>query len=151
LAKTALVVASALLVGCGRPTSTTTVAPTLLSPPGAFQCVMNTMKTLGFQRTMYDQDELRTSGRKENPKITFSNTQFRKAWDRLDVKVQAADSGSAMDVTAITEAEYFSQNGKNFEPLKPSAEVRQAAEQLQTRCEHPQPATKDSVPTVTAQ
>jgi len=39
---------------------------------------MKTFQVLGFERTMYDQDELRTSARKENPKITFSNTQFRK-------------------------------------------------------------------------
>lgn len=112
---------------------------------------MKTMKALGFQRTMFDEGELRTSGRKENPKITFSNTQFRKTWDRLDVKVESVDSGTAMDITAITEAEYFSQNGQNFEPVKPSPEVHQAAGEIRTRCEHPQPAKQDSIPSATEQ
>jgi hypothetical protein len=152
LLKTALALALVLLVvACGKPTAAISVAPSQLAPPDAFRCVTSGLQSLGFQRTMFDQDELRTSARKENPKITFSNTQFRKTWDRLDVKVQPADSGTAMDVTAITEAEYFSQNGKNLEPLKPSAEVRQAAEQLQTRCEHLEPTTKDSVPSATEQ
>jgi hypothetical protein len=94
---------------------------------------------------------LRTSARKENPKITFSNTQFQKTWDRLDARIQAANTGTAIDLTAITEAEYFSQNGKNFERLSPSDEVRQAAEQLQKRCAQVSPATEDSVPQATQQ
>jgi hypothetical protein len=108
--------------------------------------VTSGLQSLGFQRTMFDQDELRTSARKENPKITFSNTQFRKTWDRLDAQVQAANSGTALDITAITEAEYFSQNGKNFERLSPSDEVRQAAAALKKRCAQVPPTTKDSVP-----
>ena len=63
---------------------------------------MKTFQVLGFERTMYDQDELRTSARKENPKITFSNTQFRKTWDRLDVNVRPGTAGTDIDIATAT-------------------------------------------------
>jgi len=105
---------------------------------------MKTFQVLGFERTMYDQDELRTSARKENPKITVSNTQFRKTWDRLDVNVRPGTAGTDIDIATATEAEYFSQNGKNFQPLTPSPEVLQAAQKLGTRCREPGPIAADS-------
>jgi hypothetical protein len=142
-----LSLASALLVfACGRPRETSSVAPSQLPPPDAFQCVMKTFQTLGYQRTMYDQDERRTSARKENPDITFSSLQFRKTWDRLDVQVQAGTNGTDIDVVSKTEVEYFRQNGKVLEPIEPSAEVQQAAQELQRRCAGSEPGLRDSVP-----
>ena len=147
MTRTALPFASALLlVACGRPTATSSVAPSRLAPPDAFQCVMKTFQTLEFQRTMYDNDDLRTSARRENPKITFSNTQFRKTWDRLDVQVRPGTTGTELDVLSVTEAEYFSQNGKNFRQLPPSPEVQQAAAELRTRCSEPATIPTDSIP-----
>jgi hypothetical protein len=95
---------------------------------------MNTMKAIGFQRTMYDENDRRTSGRRENPNITFSSTQFRKTWDRLDVQVLAGSSGTEVQVLPVTEAEYFSQNGKNLQALTPSDDVQAAARKLQRDC-----------------
>lgn len=135
-----------LLVACGRPVATSSVAPSQLPPPEAFQCVMKAFQVLGFQRTMYDQDQLQTSARKENPKITFSNTQFRKTWDRLDVGVRPGTTGTDIDIVSVTEAEYFSQNGKNLRQLAPSPEVQQAARELQTRCRESGPIPTDSAP-----
>lgn len=107
---------------------------------------MKRMKALGFQRTMYDEDELRTSGRKENPEITFSSTQFHKTWDRLDVQVLAAASGTTLTVLPVTEAEYFGQNGKYFQALRPSEEVVQAGEKLQRDCATEPATPADTVP-----
>jgi hypothetical protein len=147
LTRAALPFASTLLiVACGRPVATSSVAPSRLPPPEAFQCVMKTFQALRFQRTTYDQDELRTSAKRENPKITFSNTQFRKTWDRLDVDVKPGTAGTEIDIVTITEAEYFSQNGKNFERLSPSPEVQQAARELRTRCGESAPISTDSAP-----
>jgi hypothetical protein len=141
-----LAVAGLFLAACGRPVASSSVAPSDMAPPDAFQCVMQTFQALGFQRTMYDQGDLRTSARKENPKITFSNTQFRKTWDRLEVDVQTGSTGTGINVQAVTEAEYFSQNGKNFERLSPSPEVQQAAQQLRARCAAAGSSRSDSVP-----
>jgi hypothetical protein len=107
---------------------------------------MKAFQALGFQRTMYDQDGMRTSARKENPKITFSNTQFRKTWDRLDVTIQTGTAGSDIAIVTATEAEYFSQNGKNLEPLSPSPDVQQAAKDLRARCGGSETSPSDSVP-----
>ena len=90
--------------------------------------------TLGFQRTMYDIHELRTNAKKTNPNITFSNTQFRNAWDRLEVEVKPGTTGTDLNVIASTVAEYFSQNGQNFNPLPPSPEVQEAARALEQKC-----------------
>ena len=122
------------------------VAPSQLPPATAFQCVMKAFKDLGFQRTMYDEDELRTSARKENPKITFSNTQFRKTWDRLDVDIHPGTAGTELEILTVTEAEYFSQTGKILEQLPPTPEVQQAARDLQARCNGSTPVQPDSVP-----
>jgi hypothetical protein len=107
---------------------------------------MQGFKALEFERTTYDEGDLRTSAKKVNPKITFSNTQFRKTWDRLDVVVQTGTAGTGIDIQAITEAEYFSQNGKNFQRLSPSPEVQEAARQLEARCSGPSSSRSDSVP-----
>jgi hypothetical protein len=122
------------------------VAPSQLPPADAFQCVMKTFRDLGFQRTMYDEDELRTSARKVNPKITVSNTQFRKAWDRLDVDIRPGAAGTEVEISTVTESEYFSQTGKVLEQITPSAEVQQAARDLQARCNGSTPVQPDSVP-----
>jgi hypothetical protein len=135
-----------LVAACGRPMETSSVAPSRLAPPEAFQCVMKTFQRLGFQRTMYDQDELRTSGRKENPGITFSNTQFRKTWDRLDVRVSAGTASTEIAVASVTEAEYFRQTGKSLDRLSPSPEVQAAATELQSRCSDSAEVRADSVP-----
>ena len=135
MTKTDLLLASALLfVACGRTVATSSVVQTQLAPPVAFSCVMGEFDTLGFQRTMYDKDELRTSAKKVNPKITFSNTQFRKAWDRLEVEVKPGTTGTDLNVVATTVAEYFSQNGQNFSPLPPTQEVQEAARAVQQKC-----------------
>ena len=147
MSKSVLALATALLVAaCGRPAATTSAAPSLLAPPQAFECVMKAFQALGYQRTMYDQDEMRTSARKENPKITFSNTQFRRTWDRLDVTVHTGTTGTEIAVVTATEAEYFSQNGKNLEPLSPSPDVQQAAQDLRARCGGSEASPSDSVP-----
>jgi hypothetical protein len=117
-----------------------------MAPPDAFQCVMQAFQALGFQRTMYDQGDLRASAKRVNPKITFSNTQFRKTWDRLDVDVQTESTGTGINIQAVTEAEYFSENGKNFERLSPSPEVQESARQLQRRCSVTSSIRSDSVP-----
>jgi galactitol-specific phosphotransferase system IIB component len=135
LTKTAPLLASvALLAACGRAIATSSVSESQLAPPDALQCVMKQFDQLGFQRTMYDKDELRTSARKVNPKITFSNVQFRKTWDRLEVQVRTGTKGTDVNVTATTVAEYFSQNALNYNYLPPTDEVKQAAQMLQQAC-----------------
>jgi hypothetical protein len=147
LTRSLLLLATAwVFIACGRPQAVASAAPSQLPPPDAFQCVMKAFTAMGFQRTMYDQDQLRTSAKRENPKITFSNTQFRRTWDRLDVDVQVGTSGTDLDIVSVTEAEYFRQNGKYLEPIAPSPEVQQAAEELQRRCAGPEASPGDSIP-----
>ena len=149
MTRTALSLATALfLAACGKPLATSSVAPTQLAPEEAFRCAMKAFQELGFQRTMYNQEELQTSARKENRKITFSNTQFRKTWDRLDVQIEPGESGTALDVLPVTEAEYFSQTGKTLEQLSPSEDVRESARKLLARCDGSVAVSPDSVPAV---
>ncbi len=107
---------------------------------------MKQFEQLGFQRTMYDKDELRTSARKVNPKITFSNVQFRRTWDRLDVQVRAGAKGTDVNVNASTLAEYFSQNALNYNSLPPSDDVKQAAQTVQRACSSAAPAAAAPAP-----
>ena len=133
--KTTLLLASAvLLAACGHAIATSSVSQSQLAPPDAFKCVMDEFQKLKFQRTMYDTDALRTSARRVNPKITFSNVQFRKTWDQLDVEVHPGANGTDVNVTATTVAEYFSQNAQNYNALPPSDEVKEAAQAVQSAC-----------------
>lgn len=95
---------------------------------------MKQFEQLGFQRTMYDKDDLRAASRKVNSKITFSNVQFRKAWDRLDVQVSSGASGTDLKVTPSTVAEYFGQTGPSYNQLTTSEEANQAAQALEQAC-----------------
>jgi len=141
LIKTAPLLGSvALLAACGHAIATSSVSGSQLAPPDAFQCAMKQFEQLGFQRTMYDKDELRTSARKVNPKITFSNVQFRRTWDRLDVQIRAGTKGTDVNVTASTVAEYFSQNALNYNSLPPSDDVKLAAQTVQRACSSAAPA-----------
>jgi hypothetical protein len=141
LIKTAPLVASAvLLAACGHAIASSFVSQSQLAPPDAFQCVMKQFEQLGFQRTMYDKDALRTSAHKVNPTITFSNTQFRRTWDRLDIQVRAGAGGTEVNVTALTEAESFGQQGPVFSRLEPSADVKDAAAAVQRACSAAAPA-----------
>ena len=89
---------------------------------------------------MYDKDALRASARKVNPKITFSNVQFRKTWDRLEVEIGAGGTGTDLKVTPSTAAEYFGQTGPVYEQLKTSVQASQAAQSVQQACNVAMPA-----------
>jgi hypothetical protein len=130
----------ALLASCGRAIATSSVSESQLAPPDALKCVMDQFNQLKFQRTSYDTDEFRASARRVNPKITFSNVQFRKTWDRLDVEIRPGAKGTDVNVTASTVAEYFSQNAQNYNSLPPSNEVKLAAETVQRACSSAAPA-----------
>ena len=130
----ALVATAALLAACGHAIATASVSESQLAPPDAFQCVMREFEVLGFQRTSYDKGSLLTNARRVNPKITFSNVQFRRTWDRLEVQVQAGSKGTDLKVTPSTAAEYFGQTGPVLNPLETSAEAKEAAAALQQAC-----------------
>ena len=129
-----LLASAVLVTACGRAIATSSVSQSQLAPPDAFKCVMDQFQKLKFQRMSYDTDALRTSARRVNPKITFSNVQFRKTWDRLDVQIQAGAKGTDVDITATTVAEYFSQNALNYNTLPPSDDVKDAAQAIQQAC-----------------
>jgi hypothetical protein len=135
LTKTALLAASAVvLAACSHAMATSSVSESQLAPPDAFQCVMRQFETLGYQRTSYDKDALRTTARKVNPKITFSNVQFRRTWDLLEAKAQAGARGTDLKVTASTAAEYFGQTGPVLNTIATSAEAKDAAAAIQRSC-----------------
>ena len=124
-----------LLAGCGRTMISSLDAPSTLTPPDAFDCVMKAFEAEGFRRTTYDKDEFRTSARRVNPKITFSNVQFQKAYDVLEVDINSGASGETqMKVKASTVAEYFSQRGQVFETQATSADAQEAARTIASRC-----------------
>jgi hypothetical protein len=135
LIKTApLVAIAAVLAACGHAIATASLSESQLAPPDAFQCVMREFDVLGYQRTSFDKARLLTTARKVNPKITFSNVQFRKTWDRLEVQVQAGAKGTDLKVTPSTAAEYFGQTGPVLNQLETSTEAKEAATTLQQAC-----------------
>ncbi len=129
-----LVATAALLAACGHAIATASVSESQLAPPDAFQCVMKEFDIMGYQRTSYDKDALLTKARKVNPKITFSNVQFRRGWDLLEVQVRAGATGTDLKVTPSTAAEYFGQTGPILNQLETSAEAKEAAATLQRVC-----------------
>ena len=124
-----------LAAGCGRALASSLDARSTLAPPDAFECVMKAFEAEGFKRTSYDKDALRTVARRVNPKITFSNTQFQKAYEQLEVDIGSGpDGATALKVSASTVAEYFSQAGQIFEPQKTSPQAQEAAGTIAARC-----------------
>jgi hypothetical protein len=123
------------LAACGPHIAKSSTSQSQMTPADAFQCVLKQFEQLGYQRTMYDKDALRASARKVNPKITFSNVQFRKTWDRLEVEIGPGASGTDLKVTPSTAAEYFGQTGTILDQLKTSDEATQAAAALQQACQ----------------
>jgi hypothetical protein len=147
LIKTAPLVAFAvLLAACGHAIATSSVSQSQLAPPEALKCVMDQFEKLKFQRMSYDTDRYRTSARRVNPKITFSDVQFRKTWDRLDVEIGAAAGGTDVKVTPSTVAEYFTQTGPTYDQLKTSEDADQAAQTIQRACSAAAPAPAAPAP-----
>jgi hypothetical protein len=124
-----------LIVGCGQAMATALDTRSIMAPPDAFQCVMKAFEGEDFKRTSYDKDELRTTARRQNDKIQVSNTQFRKAWDVLEVAVASGANGETeLKVTASTVGEYFGQRGPVYEPRETSADAQEAARTIASRC-----------------
>lgn len=124
-----------LAAACGRTLVSSLDTRSTMPPPDAFDCVMKAFEAEGFKRMSYDKDALRTTARRVNPKITFSNVQFQKAFDVLEVDIGSGASGETeMKVLASTVAEYFSQAGQVFETQKTSAEAQEAARTIAARC-----------------
>jgi hypothetical protein len=147
LIKTVPLVASALLLAaCGHAIATSSVSQSQLAPPEALKCVLQQFELLKFQRTSYDTDRYRASAHRVNPKITFSNVQFRKTWDRLDVEIGAGAAGTDVRVTPSTVAEYFSQTGPTYNQLKTSEDADQAAGTIQRACSTAAPAAAAPAP-----
>ena len=136
----ALLSVAVALAACGPTIAKSSTSQSQLAPPDALQCVLKHFDQLGYQRTMYDKDALRASARKVNPKITFSNVQFRKTWDRLEVEIGAGGTGTDLKVTPSTAAEYFGQTGPVYEQLKTSVQASQAAQSVQQACNVAMPA-----------
>lgn len=145
--KAALFLCIAVLgAACGRSFATASTSQSQLAPEDALKCVMDQFKKLKFQRASYDTEAFRTTGRRVNPKITFSNVQFRKTWDRLDVEIDPGASGTELKVTPSTVAEYFSQAGQTYNPLETSREAQEAATTIQRECSSASAAPLDSTP-----
>jgi len=147
LPKAALFLCIALLVAaCGRSFATSSTSQSQLAPEDALKCVMDQFKKLKFQRASYDTESFRTTGRRVNPKITFSNVQFRKTWDRLDVEITPGASGTDLKVTPSTAAEYFSQAGQTYNQLETSKDAQEAATTIQRECSSASAAPLESTP-----
>jgi hypothetical protein len=132
---TLCVLVPAAVAACGSTMHSSLNARSTLAPPDAFECVMKAFEAEGFRRSLYDKDELRTAARRVNPKITFSNIQFRKAYDVLEVDINSGASGETeMKVKASTLAEYFSQAGQVFETQATSTDAQEAARTIASRC-----------------
>jgi hypothetical protein len=136
----ALLAVSLGLAACGSSIAKSSTTQSQMTPPDALQCVLKQFEQLGYQRTMYDKGAFRAAGRKENPKITFSNTQFRKTWDRLEVEIGPGASGTDLKVTPSTAAEYFGQTGTVYDQLKTSDDATEAAKAVQQSCHAGAPA-----------
>jgi hypothetical protein len=131
----AMLLTLVLAAACGRTMVSSLDTRSTMAPPDAFDCVMKAFEAERFKRTAYDKDELRTAARRVNPKITFSNVQFQKAYDVLEVDIESGASGETeMNVTASTVAEYFSQSGQVFETQKTSPDAQEAARTIAARC-----------------
>ena len=131
----AMLVTLGLAAACGPTLASSLDTRSTLAPPDAFACVMKAFEAEKFKRISYDNDELRTTARRENPKFRVSNIQFQKAFDQLDVDVGSGAGGETeLKVSASTVAEYFSQAGQTFETMKASAEAQDAARSIASRC-----------------
>jgi hypothetical protein len=142
----AFIAVSIGLAGCGSNIAKSSTSQSQLAPADALQCVLNQFEQIGYQRTMYDKGEFRASGRKVNPKITFSNVQFRKTWDRLDVEIAPGTGGTDLKVTPSTAAEYFGQTGTFYNQLKTSDAAVAAAKGVEQACHAGQPPTSAPQP-----
>lgn len=124
-----------VLAACGRTLVSSLNTRSTMSPPDAFECVMKTFEAEGFKRSSYDKDEYRISARRVNTKISFSNVQFQKAYDVIEVDINSGASGETeMKLAASTMAEYFSQAGQVFETQQTSADAQEAARTIASRC-----------------
>jgi hypothetical protein len=133
----ALPVCALLTLACGPTITTSAKTQSKLAPPDAYKCATKQLDTLGFQRTSHDDERLRVTARKENPKITFSSPQFRKTWDQIEAEVVNAPTGTELNVKASTVAEYFAQTGVIYNQLSTSKEATQAAQTVLHRCSAP--------------
>src|SRR4051812_26736288 len=123
-----------LTVACGPTITTTAKTQSRLAPPDAYKCVTKQLDTLGFDRTSHDDQDLRLTARKENPKITFSSPQFQKTLDMIEAQAVNGPTGTELNVKASTSAQYFSQTGLIYNQLSTSDDAKRAAQTILSKC-----------------
>jgi hypothetical protein len=122
------------VAACVRAIATPVVSQSELQPGDAFECVLQQFEQLGFARTMYDKSDFRTSAKKPNPNISYSDLQFRGAWDRLEVQAKPDPNGARLKITPSTFAEYYGHTGPRYSQLSTSDGATQAANAIQRAC-----------------
>ena len=96
---------------------------------------MKAFRDLGFQRTMYDEQDLRTSARKENTKISFLEHPVPQGLGSARRGHRAGAAGTEVEILMVTESEYFGPDGKD--PRTAPAQrrgARTAPAMFQARC-----------------
>jgi hypothetical protein len=135
-----LLAVATVLSGCvGGPRTTTVTATSPAPAPDAFECLRKELKSVGFDQTSYDVDELRITARKFDDSQRRPDVQFRRIVDRLEIQV-APGSGDAMSnltVDAKTFAEYTTHRGPTEEQEKTSTNALSAARTLTQKCSQP--------------
>jgi hypothetical protein len=129
-------IAGVLVLGaCSGRLAVPLSAPTSASPQDTYDCIKRQVGALDYQRTSYDDDELRISARKIDPRARRPDVQFRRVLHKLEIDVETEPDGqSTIQVLARTFAEYSTQRGPTEVEEKASEEVVAAARQLQQRC-----------------
>ncbi len=129
---------SALLVGCGGGLLASTVTANSMRPaPDVYECVRAQLKSVGFSRTSYDQDEQRISAQKVDEHARRPDVTFRRLLDRLTIDVQPASGGTAITTLAVqatTFVERVTQRGPTEDQERASETARRAAQTLVDRC-----------------
>jgi hypothetical protein len=131
-----VLMAAVLVLGaCSRTLATPLSARTSASPQDTFDCIKRQLPALDYERTSYDDSELRISARKIDPRARRPDVQFRRVLHKLEVDVETeADGQSNIQVLARTFAEYSTQRGPTEVEETASEEVVAVARQLQQRC-----------------
>jgi hypothetical protein len=132
--------AGALLAGCVGGTRTSTLTGTSPAPaPDAFECLRKELKSVGFDQTAYDVNELRINARKFDDSQRRPDVQFRRIVDRLEIQVApgTGDAITSIAVDAKTFAEYTTHRGPTEEQEKTSTRAQTAAQSLIQKCSQP--------------
>jgi hypothetical protein len=124
-----------LATGCAGTLYSRYAGPTTTDPAQVYACLQSELKSMGYQRTQYNEETRWYVARKVDLQTQVSSGLYRRTLNVLDTQVNTDKTGkTVLQITARTYQEYATPRGFDDQEEKASDQVQLDAAALSKAC-----------------